>query len=464
MQTENSLLKKRITLFDGICFVVGCMIGSGIFIVGADIARTLGSPGWMLVAWLVTGVLTIIAALCFGELAAMMPKVGGQYAYIRDAYNPLMGFLYGWTLFMVIQTGSIAAVCIAFAKFSGVLFPSISDKNILLDLNFIKITSTQIVAIALIAFLTWINTRGIVTGKNVQSIFSSVKVLVLLGFIIIGLLLKSNVDALEINKKIFWDAQQIGENNSIISLSGFAIIVAIGIAMVGSLFSSDAWYNVTYISSEVINPKRNIPLSLFFGTVIVTILYLLTNFVYLKILPLRGSADGVDALSRGIQYASDDRVGTAAMSVFIGEYAAIIMAIFIMISTFGCSNGMILSGARVYYAMANDKLFFKSTGKLNKKGVPANSLILQGVWAILLCFSGTYSELLDYVIFAVLFFFVLTILSIFILRKKLPDVERPYKAIGYPVVPAVYILLILMKHVCTVVKLNAVEIHMLFAM
>jgi APA family basic amino acid/polyamine antiporter len=321
-----------------------------------------------------------------------------------------------------------------------VIFPWVSENNILLHLGALKITSTQFVAMVLIMFLTWLNTRGIVTGKIVLNIFSSTKVIALIGFIIVGLFVTKGITSFEVNKEAFWHASKIGEGNQIIPIAGFALIAAIGTALVGSLFSADAWYNVTYISGEVINPKRNVPLSLLFGTLIVSALYLVTNFVYIRILPLHGSPDGADAIARGIQYATDDRVATSVMGVIIGDYAAIIMAVFIMISTFGCNHIMILAGPRVYYAMAKDGLFFKKVGSLNNKGVPAFALIVQGVWSILLCLSGTYGNLLDYVIFAVLLFFTLTILAIFILRRKKPDIPRPYKAFGYPVIPGLYIL------------------------
>ncbi len=440
MQTENHLLQKRVNLFDGISIVAGAMIGSGIFIVSADIARNVGSPGWLMVVWIITGVITIIGALSYGELASMMPQVGGQYVYLREAYHPLIGFLFGWTTFLVIQCGSIAAVAVAFAKFTGVLFPWISESNILFNLGPLKVNSTMVIAISMIVFLTWLNTRGIVTGKTVQNFFSSTKVIALFGFIAIGFLATKSINSLEINKEVFWQASQVGPGNQIIPLIGFSLIAAIGTALVGSLFASDAWYNVTYLAGEVINPKRNVPLSLFFGTLIVSVIYLLTNFVYIKILPLAGSPDGVDVLSRGIQFATDDRVATSAMSVVFGDYAAIIMAVFIMVSTFGCNHGLIMAGPRVYYAMARDGLFFKKVGKINKQGVPGFAIIVQGVWAVLLCLSGTYGNLLDYVIFAVLLFFSITILAIFILRVKRPDIPRPYKAFGYPIIPAFYIL------------------------
>lgn len=440
MQTDNHLLKKRVNLFDGISIVAGAMIGSGIFITSADIARSVGSPGWLMIVWLIAGVITVIGALSYGELASMMPHVGGQYVYLREAYHPLIGFLFGWTTFLVIQCGSIAAVAVAFAKFSGVLIPWISDKNILLQIGILKINSTMVVAITMIAFLTWLNTRGIVTGKTVVNIFTSTKVLALFGFILIGIFATKGITSWEINREVFWEAGRIGEGNQLIPLSGFALIAAVGTALVGSLFSSDAWYNVTYISGEVINPKRTVPLSLIFGTLIVSVIYLFTNWVYIRILPLSGSPDGTDVLARGIQFATDDRVATSAMNVVFGDYAAIIMAVFVMISTFGCNHGLILAGPRVYYAMARDGLFFRKVGEINRKGVPGFAIAVQGIWAILLCLSGTYSNLLDYVIFAVLIFFSLTILAIFVLRVKRPDIPRPYKAFGYPVIPAVYIL------------------------
>lgn len=440
MQEENHLLQKRVNLFDGMSIVAGAMIGSGIFIVSADIARNVGSPGWLMVVWLITGIITVIGALSYGELAAMMPHVGGQYVYLKEAYHPLIGFLFGWTTFLVIECGTIAAVAVAFAKFSGVLFPWVSEKNILFQAGPLKIKSTMIVAIGMISFLTWLNTRGIVVGKTVQNFFSSTKVIALIGFIAIGFFATKNLNSWEINKEVFWKASQIGSGGSAMPLAGLALVAAIGTALVGSLFSSDAWYSVTYLSGEVVNPKRNIPLSLLFGTLIVSALYMLINFVYIRVLPLSGSPAGVDALSRGIQYATDDRVATSAMSVVFGDSAALIMAIFIMVSTFGCNHGLIMSAPRVYYAMAVDGLFFRRIGELNKNNVPGFAIIVQGIWSILLCLSGTYGNLLDYVIFAVLIFFTLTIFTIFILRVKRPDIPRPYKAFGYPVIPSIYIL------------------------
>ncbi|MFH1160495.1 MAG: amino acid permease [bacterium] len=437
---QETGFQKSLTLFDSTAIVVGSMIGSGIFIVSSDIARQVGAPGWLLMVWLITGVLTIFAALSYGELAGMFPKAGGQYVYLKEAYNPLIGFLYGWTLFLVIQTGTIAAVAMAFAKFLGVIIPWISESVTWIRIGFFKFGPVQIVAIASIAFLTWINTRGIKAGKQVQNSFTSIKVLLLIGFIMVGLGFAAHTGAFEINRKVFWEASQI-QNGQVIPLAGFALIAAIGMAMVGSLFSSDAWNNITFTAGEVINPRKNIPLSLFLGTFIVTILYLLANLVYITVLPVRGSSEGADVLARGMQFATDDRLATAAIHGVFGAYAAVIMAGFIVISTFGCNNGLILSGARVYYAMAKDNTFFRQVGELNNKRVPKNGLVFQGIWAALLCLSGTYGDLLDYVVFAVLIFYVLTIFGLFILRIRKPELERPYKAFGYPVVPLVYILL-----------------------
>lgn len=441
---QNTGFRKSLNLFDSTALVVGSMIGSGIFIVSADMSRQLGAPGWVMLAWVLTGVLTIFAALSYGELAAMMPKAGGQYVYLREAYNPMTGFLYGWTLFLIIQTGTIAAVAMAFAKFLGVLFPWFSEQRIWLDLGFIRFNIAQLVAIASILLLTWINSRGIRLGKVIQNSFSLTKIIVLFAFILIGLIWARNGTAIHLNWEILWDAQQTGADGQPLKLAGFALVAAMGAAMVGSLFSSDAWNNITFTAGEVVNPKKNIPLSLFFGTLIVTVLYLLANLVYMQTLPLRGIQEGADAVSRGMQFATNDRLGTASMEGVFGLNAALIMAVFVVVSTFGCNNGLILSGARVYYAMSNDGLFFKAAGRLNSKGVPATGLWVQAVWASLLCLSGTYGQLLDYVIFAVLIFYTMTILGIFILRKKRPDAERPYKAFGYPVFPALYILLALL--------------------
>jgi APA family basic amino acid/polyamine antiporter len=383
----------------------------------------------------------LFAAFSYGELAAMFPKAGGQYVYLYESYNPLTGFLYGWTLFLVIQTGTIAAVGMAFAKFLGVVLPGISESVVWFNPGFVKFGPVQVVAIACILFLTWVNTRGIQEGKRIQNAFTSGKAILLFLFILIGLIFAANSGAIQANLRIFWDPVQHMKDKPEVPLAGFAIIAAVGMAMVGSLFSSDAWNNITFTAGEVINPRKNIPMSLFLGTFIVTILYLFANVVYITVLPLRGIQDGATVVERGIQFATNDRLGTAAITGVFGHYAVIIMAIFIVISTFGCNNGLILTGARVYYAMARDGIFFKKVGKLNDKAVPATGLIIQGIWASLLCLSGTYNQLLDYVVFAVLIFYVLTIFGIFLLRKRHPEYERPYKAFGYPVIPVIYILL-----------------------
>jgi basic amino acid/polyamine antiporter, APA family len=440
-KTEGGF-QKRLRLFDSTAVVVGSMIGSGIFIVSADIARTVGSPGLLLVVWAVTGILTVTAALCYGELACMMPRTGGQYVYIREAYHPLVGFLFGWASFLVIQCGTIAAVAMGFAKFSGVLIPWVSEKHVWIHWKFLHFSSVHLVAISMILLLTWINTKGIVAGKAVQNLFTSSKAMIMLAFILIGLFVARNPEAVRQNAAVFWDGVRSGAGGPV-RMSGFGLIAVIGTAMVGSLFSSDAWNNITFTSGEVVNPKRTVPMSLFLGTLIVSILYILMNAVYLQSLPLRGIADGTTVFEKGMQFATDDRVATAAMHGILGPSAAAVMAVFVVISTFGCNNGIILASARVYYAMARDGLFFKSVGELNSKGVPARGLVVQSVWTCLLCLSGTYGNLLDYVIFTVLLFYILTIASIFILRKKMPDAPRPYKAFGYPVVPVLYMLCML---------------------
>jgi len=424
--------KRDLNLFDSSMIVIGSMIGSGIFIVSADIARTVGSPGLLVLVWLITGLVTIIGALSYGELAGMMPHAGGMYVYLREAYSPLIAFLFGWTLFLVIQTGTVAAVAVAFSKFTGVLLPWVGEKNILLTVFGLKISAAQLLAIVVVAFLTYVNLRGVHTGKLVQNFFTVTKIGILVGLILLGLTIGANAPAIKANFANLWKGSWVQADGTVLfgSLSGLMVLAAIGAAMVGSLFSSDAWYDITYAAGEVINPKKTIPLSLLIGTGLVSLFYCLANVAYILILPLRS-----------IQFASSDRVGTAAASVIFGGPAEVIMAVLIMISTFGCINGLILAGARVYYAMARDGLFFKKVGGLNKKSVPGVALIIQGVWASLLCLSGTYSNLLDYVIFAVLIFFSLTVTGIFILRKKKPQAERPYKAFGYPVIPALYVII-----------------------
>ena len=436
-------LVQGLGLLDSTMIVAGSMIGSGIFIVSADIARQVGSSGWLLMVWIITGLLTLAAALSYGELAAMMPRAGGQYVYLREAFGPLWGFLFGWTLFTVIQTGTVAAVAMAFAKFLGVLVPALAEGagHEIVQFGRFRLYPTTLVAIGVLIFLTWTNTTGLRTGKIIQNIFTITKIAALAGLIILGLTIGSNSTAIEANFKDFWTAAITDSKGSAPQLLGpFALMLVIGTAMVGSLFSSDAWNNVTFTAGEVRNPKRTLPLSLFLGVSVVSLLYLLANVAYLLTLPLKGSPTGTTVMERGIQFAANDRVGTAAAEVIFGPSGAIIMAVFIMISTFGCLNGLILAGARVYYAMAQDGLFFRKTGVLNNNAVPGNGLVLQCIWGCLLTLSGTYGDLLDYVIFAVLIFYVLTIGGIFVLRRKLPHAERPYRAVGYPVVPALYII------------------------
>ena len=446
MSQDNtgSEFKRGLGLFDSTMIVVGSMIGSGIFIVSADISRALGSAGYLMLTWFVTGLMTVIAALSYGELAGMMPRVGGQYAYLREAYNPCIGFLYGWTLFLVIQTGTIAAVAMAFGKFTAVLFPLLGEQHILLNTGGLHISAAQCTAIASLAILTGINMFGLQEGKIVQNIFTSTKIIALAGLIVLGIILQRNAQVFESNFSSLWKATTSVSTGGIVKtlpLSGLALFAAFGSAMVGSLFSSDAWNNITFTAGEVKNPRRNIPLSLALGVGIVTLIYILCNVSYLSVLPLSGNPLSASAAGRGIQFAASDRVGTAAAEQIFGISGAVLMAVLIMISTFGCNNGLILAGARVSYAMAKDGLFFKFAGKLNKKSVPGAALIVQGIWAAILCLSGTYGNLLDYVIFAVLIFYILTIGGVFILRKKLPDAERPYKTFGFPVLPVLYIVL-----------------------
>ncbi|MCS6808063.1 MAG: amino acid permease [Bacteroidota bacterium] len=434
--------RRELGVVSSTMIVVGSMIGSGIFIVSADIARTVGSPTLLMAVWLATGILTLIAALSYGELASMMPAVGGQYVYLREAYGSLIGFLYGWTFFLVIQTGTIAAVAVAFAKFTAELLPVFGMSNVLLSLGAVKISAGQLLAIASIAVLTLLNAYGVKEGKIVQDIFTIAKVLGIAGLIFLGLTLGINDDALVSNLSNMWNHSWTRIEQGTIQvqpLSGVWIVAAFGVAMVGAIFSSDAWNTITFAAGEVINPKRTIPLSLFLGTSLVTAIYLLCNLAYLVTLPVVGNPNGGTVIERGMQFALEDRIGTAVVSVVWGENAAMIMAVLVMISTFGCNNGLILSGARVLYAMSNDGLFFKRAGRLNKRGVPGYALAIQAAWSSVLCLSGSYSDLLDYVVFAILLFYALTIAGIIVLRIKRPNAERSYKAFGYPFLPAVYI-------------------------
>lgn len=416
---RESGLVKGLGLLDSTALVMGSMIGSGVFIVAADILRQTQSPGLMIMTWIVTAILTLIAALSYGELAAAMPHAGGQYVYLREAFGPLFGFLYGWTLFLVIQTGTIAAVAVAFAKYTGVFVPWVSAQNYLVGSGKAGLTTQQLLAILLIVFLTAVNTRGIRTGAMVQNVFTFAKIAGLLGLILAGFFVGRNAGAVASNFTGFWRNADWG----------FTTVRIVGVAMVGALFSSDSWHNVTFTAGEVRNPRRNLPLSLALGVLIVSALYLATNLVYLGVLTFPE-----------IQNADQDRVATAAAARMFGVVAVQIMAAAIMISTFGCLNGLILAGARVYFAMAKDRLFFRRAAELDPKThSPVFSLMIQCVWAVLLTLSGSYSELLDYVIFAVMLFYILTIAGLFVLRRTQPSLDRPYKAIGYPVLPAVYL-------------------------
>jgi len=438
-------MKKSLNLFDTTLLVAGSMIGSGIFIVSSDIARSVGSAGWLLVVWILSGVITLFAALSYGELAGMMPQAGGQFVYIKKAFGSLTAFVYGWTVFLVIQTGVIAAVAVAFAKFSGVFIPFFEEGNVMIHIVNFKITSAQLLAIAIIAILTFINTRGIENGKAIQRIFTSAKLIALFALIIVGIYYGFHTDVFSNNMTHAWDAKQVTSNSeagsSFLPLSGMVLASAIGVAMIGSLFSSDAWNNVTFIAGEVEKPQRNIPLGLFLGVSIVTIIYVLANVAYLCLLPLDGQAVSTSVIDQGIMFAQKDRVGTAALFVVFGDVAKYLMAALIMVSTFGCNNGLILAGSRLFQSMAKEGLFFKKASQNNKFNVPQNALILQGVWASLLCLSGSYGDLLDYATFSSLLFYIITIAGLFVLRKKMPDAHRPYKAFGYPVIPALYIIL-----------------------
>jgi basic amino acid/polyamine antiporter, APA family len=445
--------------------VIGSMIGSGIFIVSAEIAREVDSPALLIGAWAVAGFMTIVAALSYGELAAMMPRAGGQYVYLREALGPLWGFLYGWTLFLVIQTGTIAAVGVAFGKFLGVFFPSISSTHWILHLwkvppitigpmvlgNMdVGINTQNLMAILLTIFLSVVNIFGVKTGAAIQNIFTAAKVAALFGLAVFGLALGRNAEALAANFGAnFWHNAGLGVQHAVQQGVGGPMVMVgtltiLAVSQVGSLFSADAWNNVTFTAGEVKNPSRNLPLSLALGTGIVIALYIACNFIYLSALPLNGSVEGTSILARGINHAAEDRVGTAVMTQMFGSAGGFLMAAAIMISSFGCMNGLILSGARVYYAMAKDGLFFRNVAKLHPNyKTPAVSLMVQMIWTCVLCISGSYGQLLDYIIFAVLVFYVLTIVGLFVLRRTRPNAERPYRAVGYPVLPIVYIVMAL---------------------
>ncbi len=441
----ESKLKQSLGLLDATLLVAGSMIGSGIFIVTAPMMRDIGSAAWMIVLWILTGLITIFAALSYGELAGMMPNAGGQYVYIQRAYGKMMSFLYGWTVFTVIQTGVIAAVAVAFAKYAGVFFPVLND--VFLKTTIVSVSYGQLVAIGSIMVLTFLNSRGVQNGKILQLIFTAAKLFALFALIVLGLTIGLKTDVFTQNFDHMWNAYKTVQLPSgaldTIPLTGFALMGALGATIINSLFSSDAWNNVTFIAGEIKDPKKNIPKSLFFGTTIVTIIYILANLAYLALLPKGGDPMATDAIGQGIMFAANDRVGAGAASVIFGGLGISMMAALIMISTFGCNNGLILAGSRLFYAMSSDGLFFKQAKKLNQFNVPSVAMWIQGIWASILCLSGKYGDLLVYSTFASLLFYILTIFGIFILRKKEPNTERPYKAFGYPFIPALYILVTL---------------------
>jgi len=436
MNEQATAFKPSLRLFDATMIVAGSMIGSGIFIVSTDIVRNVGSAGWLILVWVITGLMTVMAAVSYGEMSGMFPRAGGQYVFLREAFSPLAGFLYGWSSFTVIQTATIAAVGVAFSRFTAYLIPEVGENVLLFSIGNFHISAAQILAIASIVFLTYTNTRGIKGGKIIQTTFTSVKLLSLFGLIILGFLLvkhsfwnenwQTGLNAIQLEKV----KGSFVKNGNWFPISGTILIGAIAASMVGSLFSSDAWNNVTFIAAEIKNPKRNIGLSLFLGTLIVSIIYITTNLMYLNALSLNQ-----------IAFPGGDRVAVAASSAIFGHYGAAVIAVMIMISTFGCNNGLILAGARVYYTMAKDGLFFKRAATLNKKAVPARALWAQAIVASILCLSGGYNDLLDMIAFVVVIFYVLTIIGIFVLRKTKPNIERPYKAFAYPFLPALYIVM-----------------------
>ena len=431
-------IKRTLNLFDTIMLVSGSMIGSGIFIVTADMVRVLGSPLLVLACWIISGLISLFAALSYGELAAMMPEGGGQFIYIRRAFGKLSAFVYGWTVFMVIQTGVIAAVAVAFAKFTGVFITFFDPSHLLLGIGNFHVNAAQILAVASIVFLTALNTLGINNGKIIQRVFTSTKLLALAALIGVGLVYGYSRGHWQSNMALpFSNLADVANTNP----SWSAILAAMGVALIGSLFSSDAWNNVTFIAGEVKNPRRNIPLGLLIGVLIVTILYILANVAYFMLLPAWGDAAAVTVEGRGIAFAEQDRVGSAALFPVFGTLSSSVMALLIIISTFGCNNGLILQGARLFYSMAKEGLFFRSAAQLNKNEVPGKALWMQAAWASVLCLSGSYGDLLDYCTFASLIFYIVTIAGLFRLRYTEPLTERPYRAAGYPYIPALYIII-----------------------
>jgi APA family basic amino acid/polyamine antiporter len=433
MENENqdASFKRELGLLDGTMLVVGSMIGSGIFIVSADITRQVGSAGWLILIWVLSGLITMIAAVSYGELSAMFPKAGGQYVYLKEAYNKLIAFLYGWSFFAVIQTGTIAAVGVGFSKFAAYLYEPLSDANVLYTVGSFKLNAAQLVSIVTIILLTYINSRGVKEGKILQTTMTIIKILSLFGLIIGGFIFGAKAEIWNANWTDAWNTRAFDAGSaSWVSIGGGALLAGIAASMVGSLFSSDAWVGVTFIAGEIKDPKRNVGLSLFFGTFIVTVIYILANLMYVAVMPLND-----------IAFAKSDRVAVAAAQHTFGDTGTLIMAVIIMISTFACNNGLIMAGARVYYTMAKDGLFFRKASTLNKAGVPAWALWIQCLWTSLLCLTGKYGDLLDFVMIIVIIFYILTIYGIFILRRKQPDAERPYKAFGYPLLPLLYIVL-----------------------
>ena len=437
-------LKRSLGLIDATSIVAGSMIGSGIFIVTSQMARDVGSAGWLIVLWLITGLLTMSAALSYGELAGMMPTAGGQFVYIQRAYGKLASFLYGWTVFTVIQTGVIAAVAVAFANYTAVFFPALENKILEFGESY-SFTNKQVLAMVSILLLTYINSKGVKSGKTLQLIFTFAKLFALFALIFFGLYVGLQSDVLADNFTNMWQASKTVLNPdgsiSVTQLTGVALLGVMGATIINSLFSSDAWNNVTFIAGEIKEPKKNIPRSLFLGTTIVTVIYILANIAYLALLPMSGTPDGTTVADSGIMFAAQDRVGAAAANVMMGNIGVFVMAGLIMVSTFGCNTGLVLAGGRIFYAMAKDGLFFKKAAELNKNDVPEKALWVQCIWACVLCVSGKYGDLLTYATFASLLFYMLTIYGIFVLRKKEPNAERPYKAFGYPFIPALYIFM-----------------------
>jgi APA family basic amino acid/polyamine antiporter len=429
-ETEQKAFKREIGLTDSILLVVGSMIGSGIFIVSADITRHTGSAGWFILVWLIGGLMTLIAALSYGELGAMFPKAGGQYVYLKDAYNPLVAFVYGWSLFAVIQTGTIAAVGVSFVKFLAYFVPQVSEDLVLFSIGNFHVSPAQALSILVLVFITYINTRGVKGGKIIQTIFTSTKILSIGGLILFGFIYLKH-DVWSANWNTAWDFKKLdtaGVSEGYTSIP--ALAGAFAAALVGAIMSYEAWNNVTFVAGEIKDPKKNIWLSLLAGTLLVTLIYVLLNLMFTAVLPLQDIAS-----------AEKDRVGLAASHAIFGNQGTAIIALLIMVATFGCNNGLILAGARVYYSMAKDGAFFKNVSKLNRRAVPETALWLQCGMAAILCLSGKYGDLLDMITFVAVLFYVLTIAGIFILRVKKPLLERPYKAVGYPVLPIIYIVL-----------------------